>query len=340
MSAEASPQFIPAETVGQIREAREIIQGAAAALVDLARRIDTAFCAAVEQIASMRGAVVVCGMGKAGLVGRKLVATFNSTGTRALWLHPAEAVHGDIGCLCADDVLLMLSNSGETEEICRLLPCARQIGATIIAITSRQESTLGRCAGIVLETGPVREAGQWGLAPTTSTSVMLALGDALALVVSRKRGFSREQFARLHPAGNLGRQMTRAADVMRVGDQLRIAPMSATIREVLVGMRRPGRRTGAVMLVNEECQLAGLFTDSDLVRLLESRRERQLDRPIAEVMTVHPKSVTSETSLADVVGLLSQHRISELPVVDAEGRPLGMIDITDLIGLIPEDRTD
>jgi len=192
----------------------------------------------------------------------------------------------------------------------------------------------------VLETGTIREAGQLGLAPTTSTSVMLALGDALALVVSRKRGFSREQFAQVHPAGSLGRQLTQAADVMRVADQLRIARDSATVRDVLVQMRKPGRRTGAVMLVDEAGSLSGLFTDSDLARLLEDRREHQLDEPIGDVMTKNPKTVRGEALLADVVAMLSRHRISELPVVDAAHRPVGLIDITDLIDLIPEERPD
>ncbi|MFM8222645.1 MAG: SIS domain-containing protein, partial [Planctomycetaceae bacterium] len=202
----------------QLREAQEILKSAATAILQVTSLLDARFCDAVELLGSCHGTVVVCGMGKAGLIGRKLTATLSSTGTRAQFLHPAEAVHGDLGSLREGDVLLVLSNSGETEEICRLIPMVRRLGVAMVAITSRAGSTLGTQADVVLETGPVHEAGHFGLAPTTSTTVMLALGDALALVVSRCRGFSREQFALLHPAGALGRRLTGVQDVMRSGE--------------------------------------------------------------------------------------------------------------------------
>jgi arabinose-5-phosphate isomerase len=169
---------------------------------------------------------------------------------------------------------------------------------------------------------------------------MLALGDALALVASRARGFTRQQFAMYHPAGTLGRKLQSVRDVMRSAEQLRISPESATIREVFVSMRKPGRRTGAVMLVDSDGLLSGLFTDSDLVRLLENRRENQLDRPIAEVMTADPKRVTCEAPLADAIALLSEFRISELPVVDGAGWPVGLVDITDVLALMPDERLE
>src|SRR5579871_2253949 len=266
----------------QLGEGRDIIRREALALTELSRRLDSTFCRAVEHIAGCRGTVVVTGMGKAGLIGRKITATLSSTGTRAQFLHPAEAVHGDIGCVHGDDVVLALSNSGETEELCRLLPIIRRIGCRLIAVTARETSTLGSAADLTLLLGHVPEACQFGLAPTASTTAMLALGDALALVVSRARGFTREQFALYHPAGSLGQKLKIVQEVMRSGEQLRIAPDTATIREVFVNRRKPGRRTGAVMLVDSEGRLSGLFTDSDLVRLLENRREDQLDRPIAE----------------------------------------------------------
>lgn len=340
MIAARQPDLIPSTDVEQLREARDILRHAAHEISELSRRLDTRFCSAVQLLVGCRGTVIVTGMGKAGHVGRKLAATFSSTGTRAQFLHPAEAVHGDLGCVGPEDVGLALSNSGETEELCRLLPLWKQIGSPLVAVTARESSTLGRAADVVLELGHVREAGHYGLAPTTSATAMLALGDALALVVSRTRGFTREQFGRLHPAGSLGRLCQSVADLMRQGDQLRVAPETATIREVFVDHRKPGRRTGAVMLVDAAGQLSGLFTDSDLVRLLENRHEEKFDRPIAESMTAAPKCVRHDAPLSDAIELLSRHHISELPVIDPEGHPVGLIDITDLIGLVPEERAE
>ncbi len=337
MSTQRLTDVIPFDDFEQLREARDIIRREAQTLADLSHRLDTAFCDAIGLITACRGTVVVTGMGKAGLIGRKITATLASTGTRALFLHPAEAVHGDIGCVQGGDVVLALSNSGETEELCRLLPILSRIGARLVAVTARATSTLGRAADVSILLGHVPEACQHGLAPTASTTAMLAVGDALALVASRARGFTRQQFAMYHPAGSLGRKLQSVREVMRSGDQLRIAPETATIREVFVNIRKPGRRTGAVMLVDGDGLLSGLFTDSDLVRLLEDRRENQLDRPIAEVMTAAPKRVTGETPLADAIALLSEHRISELPVIDGAGRPVGLVDITDVLALMPDE---
>ncbi len=340
MNTQREIDVFPFDDFEQLREAREIVREAAGALVDLARGLDSAFCDAVRLITACRGTVVVTGMGKAGLIGRKIAATFSSTGTRAIFLHPAEAVHGDLGCVCAADVVLALSNSGQTEELCRLLPMFRRIGVPLVAVTARESSVLGSAAEVTILLGHIPEAGHFGLAPTTSTTAMLALGDALALVASRAIGFTRQQFALFHPAGTLGHKLQSVKDVMRAGDQLRVAPETATIREVFVSKGQPGRRTGAVMLVDAAERLAGLFTDSDLVRLLEARRENQLDRPIWEVMTAAPKHITSEAPLADAIALLSQYRISELPVIDEQERPVGLVDITDVIALMPDDRME
>ncbi len=299
MSAVPDTAWIPHGDVERLREARDILREEGQALLDMSRRLDASFCAAVEAVRACRGTLVVTGMGKAGHIARKLTATFSSTGTRALFLHPAEAVHGDMGAVSSDDVVLALSHSGETDELNRLLPQLKSMGATIVAITARDSSTLGRKADVTIALGALREAGQWGLAPTTSTTVMLAVGDALALVVSRERGFTRQQFAFNHPAGALGRKLCRVAEVMRSGEQLRIAPGRSTVRDVFVNMVKPGRRTGAVMLVDEAGVLVGLFTDSDLVRLLETRRESQVDRPIAEVMTANPRTIRPDALLGD-----------------------------------------
>ena len=323
----------------QLREARALIKQEAETLLDLANRLDTDFCRAVETILPIRGRVVVTGVGKAGLIGQKVSATLASTGTRSQFLHPTEALHGDLGCLGNDDVLLALSNSGETQEVCDVVAAARSLGVSCIAITANEFSTLGSQAEVVLRLGSIREAGLMSLAPTCSTTAMLAVGDALALVLSRSRGFTPQQFARFHPGGSLGRRLRTVREVMRRGEQLRIASESATIREVF-SSQNGGRRTGAVMLIDDNGQLSGLFTDSDLARLLEQHREGQLDRPIRETMTKSPLTIDADSLLHDAIEVLSNRKISELPVVDGEGQPIGLIDITDVIGLMPSDNDD
>lgn len=333
MSAVPETSIVSASRVAQLREAREIISHEGQALLALARRLDTRFCDAVEMLAGCRGNTLVTGIGKAGLIGRKIAATLSSTGTRAHFVHPTEALHGDLGCIGPDDVWLMLSNSGETEEICRLLPLIADQRLAVIAITASDASTLGAAADVTIQLGRMVEAGVHGLAPTTSTAAMLAVGDALALVISQVRNFTPQQFAVFHPGGSLGRRLASVKDIMRAGDQVRIASESATIREVFVTLARPGRRTGAVMLVDADGRLSGLFTDSDLARLLEHHRDQQFDRPISEVMTNKPLTIGPDAILEEVLQLLGARHVSELPVVDAAGCPVGLIDITDLIGL-------
>jgi arabinose-5-phosphate isomerase len=331
-TARAVRSVIPAEEFDELREARDVIRHEAQTLYDLSRRLDSSLCDAVDLLRRCAGTVIVTGMGKAGLIARKIAATLSSTGTRSIFLHPAEAVHGDLGCVSSDDVVLALSNSGETEEIRRLLPILQQFDVPLVAITANEHSALAEAADVTLALGPVREAGSLGLAPTASTTAMLALGDALALVVSRCKGFTQQQFARNHPGGSLGRKVTHVSEVMRHGDQLRIARDTASVREALVTPGSPGRRTGAVMLIDADGRLSGVFTDSDLVRLLEARRDAGLDGPIADVMTRRPKTIAPDAVIADAVEILSTHQISELPVLDSQERPVGLVDITDLIG--------
>ena len=320
----------------QLRLARQIIEQESRSLLEVARRLDSRFCQAVDYLHTCRGSVIVCGMGKAGLIGQKIMATLGSTGTRSHYLHPAEAVHGDLGRVHHDDVMLMLSQSGQTEEIVRILPSLVELGVPILAITARAESTLGQAAAVVLELGPLDEACSLGLAPSTSTTAMLAMGDALALVTSRMRDFAREDFARSHPAGSLGRKLSKVDHHLRVLARCRVASQQKTIRRILVDLSVPGRRTGAIMLVDGEGKLSGVFTDSDLARLLEHRREQALDRPIREVMTARPVTVRMGSRMIDAVAAIAQRKISELPVVDAEGRPVGLIDVTDVVGMFPE----
>jgi arabinose-5-phosphate isomerase len=335
----ATEEFAPAgvsySQFEQLREARSIIKQEAETLLDLAQRLDTDFCRAVKAMLHVSGRVVVIGIGKAGLIGQKISATFASTGTRSQFLHPTEALHGDLGCLSADDLLLALSNSGETQEVCDVVAVTRSWRIPCVAFTASDQSTLGQQADVVVRLGSIREAGPMGLAPTCSTTAMLAIGDALALVLSRLRGFTPRQFALFHPGGSLGRRLRSVREVMRHGSQLRLASLTATIREVFTARSTSGRRTGAVMLVDDDGRLRGLFTDSDLARLLEQHRDDQLDRPIVEVMTQSPLTIDADALLQHAVDVLSVRKISELPVVDDDGRPIGLIDITDVISLMP-----
>lgn len=333
MSAVSERSVVPVTHVEQLREASAILNREGNALLELSRRLDTRFCKALELLAGCGGCVIVTGVGKAGLIGQKIAATFSSTGTRAYFLHPTEALHGDLGCVGANDVWLILSNSGETEELCRLLPIIRNQQQAIIAITASDASALGLQADATICLGRLIEAGAHGLAPSTTTTAMLAIGDALALVVSQMKQFTPQQFAAFHPGGSLGRRLASVRDIMRPLDQVRVANETATIRDVFVGLSRPGRRTGAVILVDECGRLAGLFTDSDLARLLEHRRDEQFDRPISEVMTIRPLTVSVDAIFEEALQLLGAKHVSELPVIDDDGRPAGMIDITDVIGL-------
>lgn len=320
----------------QLRFGREILLSESEAIQSIAASLGKDFCRAADLVFRCSGSLIVAGMGKAGLVGQKLMATFASTGTPSHFLHPAEAVHGDLGRLREEDIVLVLSQSGETEEIVRLLPSLQERGTPIIAMTARAESTLGRSATVVLELGMLVEAGTLGLAPSTSTTTMLALGDALALVVSRMRGFAREDFARFHPAGSLGRKLSRVDQYSRPLRMCRVAEDSLSVREVFVRRSMPGRRTGAIMLVDGDGLLTGLFTDSDLARLFEHHREETLDEPIRSVMTRNPLTIRDGALMTDAVALMASRKISELPVVDDRGCPTGLIDVTDVVGLFPQ----
>jgi arabinose-5-phosphate isomerase len=331
--ASTGPELVP--VADRLGYARQILRTEAAALDMVASRLDGSFLEAVDLIQRCPGRVVVTGTGKSADVGQKIAGTLNSTGTRAYVLDATRAVHGDLGMVHPNDVALVLSHSGQSEEIVRLLGPLRQLALGLIGLTGNAQGTLAQRVDVALVYGPLDEVCPLGLAPSTSTTVMLALGDALAFVLSRMREFTHEDFARFHPAGSLGRKLLKVEAVMRHGSELRLAPATATVREVFAQARRCGRRTGAVMLLEEDGRLCGLFTDSDLARLIEQRRDASLDRPIAEVMTRAPTTVPLGSRVVDAVELLRFRKISELPVIDGAGRPVGLLDITDLIGLFP-----
>jgi arabinose-5-phosphate isomerase len=345
MARDAAARIAPADGSAwsesdALRYGREVVGVEARALAALVDRIDRSFYDAVQLIFRGRGSLIVTGIGKAGLIGQKLAATFASTGARAHFLHPAEAFHGDLGRVHRDDVVLVLSQSGETAEVLQLLPALRSLGVKLIAMTASAESSLGRTSAIVLPLGRLDEACSLGLAPSTSTTVMLALGDALALVVSRLRGFRAEDFARFHPGGALGRKLSAVDDHMRPLDQCRLASVNQSVRQVVLNSTRPGRRSGAIMLVDESGRLAGLFTDSDLARLIERRNDAALDQPIQSVMAKSPTCVPSGARMTTAIDILTERKFSELPIVDRQGRPVGMIDVTDVVAMLPQRTRD
>ena len=320
--------------------ARQVVRAEAAALEQVAERLGESFLTAIEIISHCTGRIAITGTGKSSDVGQKIAGTLNSTGTRAYVLDATRAMHGDLGMVHSDDIALILSYSGESEEIVRLLGPLRSLARAIVALTGNSRSTLAKQADAAIVVGPLEETCPLGLAPSTSTTAMIAVGDALAFVLSRMRQFSREDFARFHPAGSLGRKLLKVEAVMRRDSELRVAPAQSTVRDVFAQVRRRGRRTGAVILIDNEGRLEGLFTDSDLARLFEQRRDDVLDRPISEVMTRNPLTVREGSYVAEAIELLRRHRISELPVLDGAGRPIGLLDITDVLGFLPAEEVE
>lgn len=315
--------------------ARQILVAESEALRLVADRIGADFQAVIDVLARCRGRVAVVGVGKSADVGQKLVGTFNSTGTRAYTLDATKAAHGDLGMVAPDDVALLLSHSGESAEIVRLLHPLRDFASKILAITGNSDGTLARFADAAIVYGPITEACPNRLAPSTSTTVMIALGDALAFTLCEQRNFGAEDFAKFHPAGSLGRKLAGVEAFMRHGDELRIAIASDTVRSVFAKARHEGRRSGAIMLVEADGSLAGLFTDSDLARLFERNDDAAFNGPISAVMTRTPITIRPTAKVAEAIEVMRSRKVSELPVVDARGCPIGMIDITDLIGLDP-----
>lgn len=317
----------------RLRLIRHVLADEAQTLASLSRQIGPEAVEAAQRIACCRGSVVITGVGKAGWIGQKWVATLGSTGNRAHFLHPSEAVHGDLGRVGPDDLAIAISNSGRSEEVLRIAPFLASNCCGLIALTGSTHNPLAELADTVVSIGQVREADPLGLAPTTSTTAMLAVSDAIAMLASRLVGFAASDFARLHPGGSLGHKLAPVDRLMRPLAQCRIAPDNGTVRQTMVRSGIGARRTGAVMLVDDRGTLTGLFTDSDLARLLESRRDDALDGPIADVMTRRFRRVIGGSLLVEAIEILKGKRISELPVVDDDGKPLGMLDITDVIAV-------
>ena len=317
----------------QLKLATDVIAQEASALQRLSSNLPDDFSEAVQLILECRGCVIVTGIGKAGWIGQKISASLASTGTRSHFLHPSEAIHGDLGRVAPEDVVLVFSNSGETSEIVRLLPTLEQLQTPIIAITGKTNSTLGAKSQAILNYGKQIEACPLGLAPSTTTTLMLALGDALMLVVSKLKGFQAIDFAKFHPGGSLGKQLSIVDDVMRPINECRVAVETETVREVLVRLGGKDRRAGAVLVTDSKGKLTGIFTDSDLAKLLERQLDAKLDQPIQTVMTCSPITVLEGSKTSMAVETLAVRNLSELPVVNRSNQPVGIVEITDVVSV-------
>jgi len=314
--------------VGVSREtARRVLTIESEAVAALAARLDDRFDRAVELILGCKGRVVVAGIGKSGIICHKIAATLSSTGTPAYFLHPAEALHGDIGLVVPGDVVLVVSNSGETEELVRCLELFRRVGVPIVALTGKTDSTLARYADVNVDVSVVREACALDLAPTASTTAALAMGDALAVACYERRGFTARDFAQRHPGGRLGRRITEVRQLMREGAALPRVEASASIAEAVREMSAKG--LGMTCVVDEAGHLAGVLTDGDLRRRM-LKSERPLDGPVSEAMTRGPITIAPEALAGDALRLLEDRKITALAVTDEGGRLVGVLQIHDL----------
>jgi len=307
--------------------AREVVRTEAAAVAALEGRLGDDFLAAVELLAACKGKVIVSGVGKSGLIAHKIAATLTSTGTPATFLHPVEAMHGDLGIVGTGDVAILLSRSGESEELRGLVEYLGRMGVRLVAMTGRPDSSLARQSAWVLDCSVAEEACPHDLAPTSSTTAALAMGDALAVALLLRRGFGRDDFARLHPGGSLGRRLIlRVADVMVTAD-LPVLPPEATMRECVVLL---AERRGTVAVADAGGKLLGVVTSGDLTRLME-REEHFFTIAVSEIMTRHPRTAAPDHLAAAAVGVMERHGVMALPVVDAGGRVVGMVHLHDLM---------
>ncbi len=314
----------------RIARAGRVLAVEASAIEGLRRKVDERFGKAVDLLKSARGKVVVTGMGKSGLIGRKIAATMASTGTPAFFLHAGDGIHGDLGMVRRGDVVVALSNSGETEEIVRLLPMFQRMGLPVIAMTGKPDSTLGRYADVVLDVGVPEEACPLGLAPTASTTAALAMGDALAVVLFEEKGFSEEDFARLHPGGALGRRLQTVADLMHTGNEVPIVPTEMPLKDALLVIS--AKRLGVTGVTDGEGKLVGVITDGDVRRATQSGVDLYKAKA-GEVMTLSPKRIPSTVLAAAALRMMEEHSITSLFVFDASSpaKPVGIVHIHDLL---------
>ena len=311
-------------------EARQVLQIEADGILKLIDRLDHRFDQMIEVILKATGRVIVSGIGKSGIIGRKIAATLNSTGTRSLFLHPVEAMHGDLGIVGPEDVFLAMSYSGETDEVNILMPSIRNIGCTVISMTGNPASTLARHSDIVIDVGVEKEACPLGLAPTASTTALLAMGDALAVVLINKKQFKTRDFKRFHPGGALGQRLSRqVSDIMFSGDAVPTVITSASMQDAVEEMDRQG--LGALIIVDENQRLAGILTDGDLRRMI-AQKKPVFDQTLTDVMTPSPLHAFSQSPAFDALNLMEQHEITVLPIIDNAHRVMGILHLHDILG--------
>jgi arabinose-5-phosphate isomerase len=314
-----------------VSRGRRVLELEAAEVQSLERRLDQSFSSAVERLklcVDSRAKVVVCGVGKSGCVGEKIAATLNSTGCPAVVLHATNALHGDLGVFSEGDLLLLLSYSGETDELLAILPAAARLGVDVIAMTGKPSSTLGKAASIVLDVHVSREACPLELAPTSSTTVMMALGDALAMVLLEARGLTKDDFARYHPSGSLGRSLLlRVSDVMRGLNQIAVVSPPMSVREVLASMNR--HRAGAAVAVDTDGRVCGVFTHGDFARFYQTTPNLG-DELVERFLTRSPICIGSDRLAAEVLRILEKHNVDDIVVVDGDHKPVGVVDSQDL----------
>ena len=318
----------PAKSAGSLAAAQRVLRIEADAIANLIERLDERFERAVEMMFECNGRVVVAGMGKSGLIGRKISATLASTGTPSVFLHAAEALHGDLGMLMREDVVLAVSQSGETEELLALLETIKRLGIRLVTLTGNLRSTLAAASDVALHIAVKEEACSLNLAPTASTTAALAMGDALAIALLNRRGFGEEDFAALHPAGKLGTKLRRVDSVMHAGDALpRVGPQTP-IPEVIYEISR--KKLGMVVVTDDAGRLLGIVTDGDLRRLMERRKKETLDLTAAESMTKNPVTLARTELAASALRLMEERKITSVVVVDAERRVEGVVHLHDL----------
>jgi arabinose-5-phosphate isomerase len=311
-----------------LESARKVLEIEARALSELIGRLDEGFVRAVDALLGCQGRVVVTGMGKSGIIGQKVSATFSSTGTPSFFLHPAEALHGDLGRLVRNDVLVALSYSGETAELLRLLDTVKRLGIPLITLTGNPASTLAQASDVAIDVGIRQEACPLGLAPTASTTAMLAMGDALAMALLEKKGFTEDDYAALHPAGELGVKLRRVENVMHTGEQVPRVSSGTPIPDVIYEMSRKG--LGLTTVVGEGDRLVGFISDGDLRRFFQREGNRALSLTAADCMTRNPLTIGRRELATSALRLMESRKITALPVVDHDGRPEGLVHIHDL----------
>ncbi|MGE0267706.1 MAG: SIS domain-containing protein [Candidatus Omnitrophota bacterium] len=312
-----------------LKKAKEVILIESEELVSLAKRLDKNFLKAVDFILKCKGRVIISGIGKAGIVGSKIAATFSSTGTPSISMHSADAVHGDLGQVTKHDILILISNSGETEETKRLIPIIKKIGAKIIGMTGNLKSNLAKYSDVVLDISVKKEGCPLGLAPMASTTAMMACGDALAACLIERRGFKKEEFALYHPAGTLGRKLLlKVEDIMRKGGQFPKVKQKTSVKNVLLTITKA--RCGSACVLNEQGRFIGIFTDGDLRRHIESD-PKLLDRKVFDVMTKNPTTIHKDKLAVEALQLLKDKKIDEIPVIDSKNKLVGLLDIQDLL---------